>query len=150
MVFDFTTKSFRILLSAVPRCICPLAYGGPSWSTNFGAPARRARIFPYRSICDQRSSTAGSVVGRFAFIGKSVRGRLSVSFQSAMRDLVIVQKKTGAPAREAGLPHLGLRRSSRRVRLLLADRHLERPLVIAERVVVHPKKQLSAVGGHDR
>src|SRR4051812_36087704 len=97
MVFDFTTKSFRILLSAVPRCICPLAYGGPSWSTNFGAPARRARIFPYRSICDQRSSTTGSVVGKFAFIGKSVRGRLSVSFQSAMRDLVIVQKKTGAP-----------------------------------------------------
>ena len=39
---------------------------------------------PYRSIASQRAIAAGSVAGRFAFIGKSVRGRLSVSFQSRM------------------------------------------------------------------
>src|SRR5439155_3650851 len=32
----------------------------------------------------QRSSVCGSVVGRLAFMGKSVRGRLTVSFHSAM------------------------------------------------------------------
>src|SRR5262245_33923368 len=32
----------------------------------------------------QRASTCGSVVGRFAFIGKPVRGRLTVSFHSGM------------------------------------------------------------------
>src|SRR4029450_724035 len=31
-----------------------------------------------------RASASGSVVGRFAFIGKSVRGRLTVSFHSGM------------------------------------------------------------------
>src|SRR5580765_8325733 len=62
----------------------PLAYGGPSWSTNFGAPLRRSRIFPYRSIAAQRASVSGSLVGRLAFIGKSVRGRLTVSFHSGM------------------------------------------------------------------
>ncbi len=29
--FERTTMSFRILLSAVPMWMCPLAYGGPSW-----------------------------------------------------------------------------------------------------------------------
>src|SRR5713226_6379376 len=62
----------------------PLAYGGPSCSTNFGAPFRRARILPYRSIAAQRASVSGSLVGRFAFIGNSVRGRLTVSFHSGM------------------------------------------------------------------
>ena len=38
-----TTRSFRILLSAVPRWRWPLAYGGPSCSTNSGAPARASR-----------------------------------------------------------------------------------------------------------
>src|SRR5215510_181461 len=84
---DFTTRSFRILLSAVPRWMLPLAYGGPSCSTNFGAPFRRSRIFPYRSIALQRSSHSGSTVWRFAFIGKSVRGRLTVSFHSGIGDL---------------------------------------------------------------
>src|SRR5262245_293984 len=32
----------------------------------------------------QRASAAGSASGRFAFIGKSVRGRLTVSFHSGM------------------------------------------------------------------
>src|SRR5437762_5160033 len=32
----------------------------------------------------QRASVSGSLVGRFAFIGKSVRGRLTVSFHSAI------------------------------------------------------------------
>src|SRR6185369_1163946 len=31
-----------------------------------------------------RASVSGSLVGRFAFIGKSVRGRLTVSFHSGM------------------------------------------------------------------
>src|SRR5438876_5340615 len=62
----------------------PFAYGGPSCSTNFGRLLRRARIFPYRSIAVQRASVAGSLVGRFAFIGKSVRGRLTVSFHSGI------------------------------------------------------------------
>src|SRR5205807_3730395 len=81
---DLTTSSFRILFSAVPMWILPLAYGGPSWRTNFGAPLRRSRIFPYRSIAAHRASVWGSLVGRFAFIGKSVRGRLTVSFHSGM------------------------------------------------------------------
>src|SRR5947207_10745515 len=62
----------------------PLAYGGPSCSTNFGAPVRCARILLYRPISAQRASVAGSAVGRLAFIGKSVRGRLTVSFHSGM------------------------------------------------------------------
>src|SRR6186713_1846162 len=32
------------------------------------------------------ASVSGSLVGRFAFIGKSVRGRLSVSFQSDIQN----------------------------------------------------------------
>ena len=39
-------------------------------------------------IASQRASICGSVACRFAFIGKPVRGRLSVSFQSAMVILV--------------------------------------------------------------
>src|SRR5436190_1862395 len=62
----------------------PLAYGGPSWSTNFGAPFRRSRIFPYRSMALQRSSHSGSTVWRLAFMGNSVRGRLTVSFHSGI------------------------------------------------------------------
>src|SRR5436305_524609 len=62
----------------------PFAYGGPSWSTNFGAPFRRSRIFPYRSMALQRSSHSGSTVWRFAFMGNSVRGRLTVSFHSGI------------------------------------------------------------------
>src|SRR5215510_8657348 len=76
--------SFKILLRAVPRWMLPFAYGGPSCSTNFGAPSRRSRIFPYSSMASQRLSVSGSLVGRFAFIGKSVRGRLTVSFHSGM------------------------------------------------------------------
>src|SRR5205814_6746545 len=72
-------------LRAVPRWMSPFAYGGPSCSTNFGAPFRRSRIFPYRSMASHRPSVSGSLVGRFAFIGKSVRGRLTVSFHSGMR-----------------------------------------------------------------
>src|SRR5262245_63040991 len=63
----------------------PFAYGGPSCSTNFGAPFRRSRILPYRSMAAHRASVSGSLEGRFAFIGKSVRGRLTVSFHSGMR-----------------------------------------------------------------
>src|SRR5262245_66512862 len=62
----------------------PFAYGGPSCSTNLRAPRRRASIFRYRSIAAHRPSVSGSLVGRLAFIGKSVRGRLTVSFHSGM------------------------------------------------------------------
>src|SRR5215217_2982353 len=84
IVRDLMTMSLRILLSAVPRWICPLAYGGPSWKTNFGAPRRFARICPYRSIASQRAIASGSAVCRFAFIGKPVRGRFTVSFHSGI------------------------------------------------------------------
>ena len=68
-----------------------LAYGGPSCSTNFGAPFRAARIFPYKSIAAHFASMSGSLVGRFAFIGKSVRGRCNVSFQSAIPTEIVLQ-----------------------------------------------------------
>ena len=84
MLRDLTTKSLRILLSAVPMWISPLAYGGPSWSTNIGAPFRARRSWPYRSISSQRAMASGSAVCRFAFIEKAVRGRLQVSFHSGM------------------------------------------------------------------
>ena len=71
--------------------ISPLAYGGPSCSRNVFAPLRAARICPYRSISSQRATVSGSVVCRFAFIEKDVRGRLHVSFQSAMAYLSIVR-----------------------------------------------------------
>src|SRR4029078_9106369 len=81
---DLTTNSFRILFIAVPMWMLPLVYGGPSCSTNFGAPCRAARILPERSRVFQRASVSGSLVGRLGFIGKSVRGRLTVSFHSGM------------------------------------------------------------------
>jgi len=62
----------------------PLAYGGPSCSTNFGAPRRWARIFPYRISRLPPGNHLRLVACRFAFMGKSVRGRFTVFFQSAM------------------------------------------------------------------
>src|SRR6184192_4000803 len=62
----------------------PFAYGGPSCRTYFFLPFRRASIFRYRSMAAHRASVCGSLVGRFAFIGKLVRGRLTVSFHSGM------------------------------------------------------------------
>src|SRR3989442_6966526 len=62
----------------------PFAYGGPSCRMNLGAPRRASRSRPYRSIASHRASVSGSLVGRFAFIGKSVRGRLTVSFHSGI------------------------------------------------------------------
>src|SRR2546430_2596297 len=41
-------------------------------------------MFPEKSTAAQRGSVSGSVVGRLAFIGRSVRGRLTVSFHSGM------------------------------------------------------------------
>src|SRR3972149_5988134 len=68
----------------------PCAYGGPSCRTNFGRPARRSRIRSYSPMSFQRASVSGSAAWRFAFMGKSVRGRFSVSFQLAMGDLCIL------------------------------------------------------------
>src|SRR6185312_11204388 len=82
MLFDFTMKSFRILLNAVPRWMLPFAYGGPSCKTNRGLPLRACRIRPYRSSDSHRSSILGSAAGRFAFIGNPVLGRLTVFFRS--------------------------------------------------------------------
>src|SRR6185436_358152 len=90
IVRDFTTMSLSTLFMAVPMWISPLAYGGPSWSTKRGAPFRRSRICPYRSSASQRASVSGSLTGKLAFIGKSVRGRLSVSFQSVMSELAYI------------------------------------------------------------
>ncbi len=70
--------SFRILFSAWPMCVWPLAYGGPSWRTKGGSPFRRSSIARYRSISSHRASVSGSRWERFARIGKSVCGRFSV------------------------------------------------------------------------
>src|SRR3954468_21654305 len=105
---DFTTKSLMILLSAVPMWMLPLVYGGPSCRMNFGAPRRRSRIFPYRSIAAHRASASGSVVGRLAFIGKSVRGRLTVSFHSGMGIRRFYNELMGNPAEPRQLAN-GLR-----------------------------------------
>src|SRR5262245_14450819 len=102
--------SFKILLRAVPRWMSPLAYGGPSCNTNFGAPFRRWRIFPYRSRAAHRASVSGSLVGRFAFIGKSVRGRLTVSFHSGMGILRFYNEWMATPA--ATRPAAPLRRAT--------------------------------------
>src|SRR5215467_3019499 len=59
----------------------------------------------------QRASVSGSLVGRFAFIGKSVRGRLTVSFHSGMgiqrfyNDLMAIPAATppAAPVRRVTL-----------------------------------------------
>jgi hypothetical protein len=40
---DLTTMSFRILLTAWPRWMSPLAYGGPSCRMNFGRPLAALR-----------------------------------------------------------------------------------------------------------
>src|SRR6185312_12277434 len=56
MVFDLTTKSFRILLNAVPKWMRPLAYGGPSCRTYVGRPARDSRMRRYRPSFSHRSS----------------------------------------------------------------------------------------------
>ena len=62
----------------------PFAYGGPSCSTNFGAPARPHESCRRGPWPPSGRASRGSLVGRFAFIGKSVRGRLTVSFHSGM------------------------------------------------------------------
>src|SRR6059058_669304 len=78
----------------------PLAYGGPSCRTYFFLPFRRASIFRYRSIAAHRASVCGSLVGRFAFIGKSVRGRLTVSFHSGMGIQQFYNEPMAIPAEE--------------------------------------------------
>src|SRR5437899_6569820 len=78
----------------------PLAYGGPSCRTYFFFPFRRASIFPYRSMAAQRASVCGSLVGRFAFIGKWVRGRLTVSFHSGMGIQQFYNEPMAIPAEE--------------------------------------------------
>src|SRR5437879_4097237 len=86
----------------------PLAYGGPSWSTNRGRPARAATIFSYRPSSAHCRSISGSFCARPARIGKSVLGRLSVSLKSIgkARDYML-EKAHGAsstaPARAAAL-----------------------------------------------
>ncbi len=39
IAWNFTTTSLRVLLRKWPEWIEPFAYGGPSWRTNFSAPA---------------------------------------------------------------------------------------------------------------
>ena len=77
-VRDLTMMSLRILLTAWPRWMSPLAYGGPSCRTYFGRPCPAARSFAYRSSVCQRLRISGSRVARLAFIGKSVCGRFNV------------------------------------------------------------------------
>ena len=57
----------------------------------------------------QRASVSGSLVGRFAFIGKSVRGRLTVSFHSGMgirrfyNELMATRRSSAEPRSSATL-----------------------------------------------
>src|SRR5215207_5446964 len=53
-------------------------------------------------MADQRASASGSAVGRFAFMGKSVRGKLTVSFHSGM-DIRRFYNEVMATSAEAGL-----------------------------------------------
>src|SRR5690606_7832029 len=71
---DLTMMSLRILLTAWPRWIAPLAYGGPSCSTNSGLPFACSRRRAYRSSRSQRSSVAGSRLGRSPRMGNCVAG----------------------------------------------------------------------------
>src|ERR1700748_3852510 len=82
MVLVLTTKSLMHLLSAWPRWMAPLAYGGPSWRMYLGWPARAARIWAYKWLCCHASRRAGSFWGRLAFMGKAVCGRFSVDFSA--------------------------------------------------------------------
>ncbi len=77
--FDLTMMSLRILLTAWPRWIAPLAYGGPSCSTNSGRPLALARSCAYRPSASQRAKVSGSRLGRSPRIGKSVAGRWRVA-----------------------------------------------------------------------
>ena len=70
--------SLRILLTAWPKWIAPLAYGGPSVSMNGGRPLEAARIFSYTPICSHCASIFGSRFARSAFMGKPVFGKLIV------------------------------------------------------------------------
>src|SRR3990172_8498256 len=69
----FTMTSFKILLSAWPMWMSPLAYGGPSWRTNLRAPGRAAFL---ATICSktlpssQARRISGSRCGRVPFMGE--------------------------------------------------------------------------------
>src|ERR1700749_5142293 len=65
---------------------------------NFGAPARASRTLAYKSMPTQRASVSGSLVGRLAFIGKSVRGRLTVSFHSGISILGFYNRRMATSA----------------------------------------------------
>src|SRR5262245_40710151 len=102
----------------------------------------------------QRASASGSVVGRFAFIGNPVRGRFSVSFQSAMGIRQLYRKRPVAPGGTAGSRCLrrsgGSSSGDRRVQgPALPDDDLEIPLVVLERVVVDAEVEQSVGGCHD-
>src|SRR5579862_3394302 len=84
MVRDLTTKSLRILFRAVPRWIGELVYGGPSCSTNVGAPTRASWIRWYSPAASHAANIAGSAFIRSAFIGivKFGSGRFREAFKS--------------------------------------------------------------------
>src|SRR4051812_38504301 len=57
----------------------PLEYGGPSCSTNSGAPARAATIRSYSLISSHRARISGSRFARSPRMGNGVSGRITVS-----------------------------------------------------------------------
>src|SRR5690606_2504302 len=81
--------SLRILLTAWPRWITPLAYGGPSCSTKRSRPFACSRRRAYRPSDSQRSRIAGSRLGRSPRIGKSVAGRCRVALYGLSGLLVL-------------------------------------------------------------
>src|SRR5699024_2065032 len=78
MFFCRMMISLMILFRAVPMWMLPLAYGGPSWSTNRGLPSLCFISWLYRSFLSQSSSMAGSFLGRPARISNRVLGRCRV------------------------------------------------------------------------
>ena len=137
--------SLRILLSACRGGCCPLAYGGPSCRTNFGAPGARARGSGRRGrSASHHAIVSGSAVCRLAFIGNSVRGRLRVSFQSGIGKRIGTSRRSAygtrgaaqaeGPRKSGSSSAPGLAAAVRRG--IVADRDLELARIVVLVIVV--------------
>src|SRR3989442_7328443 len=105
----------------------PFAYGGPSCRTNFFLPFRRASILLYRSIAAQRVSVCGSLVGRFAFFGKSVRGKLTVSFHSGMGTQQFYNEPMATPVQARQTVPVHAFKLDNGLKVLVAEEHNATP-----------------------
>src|SRR5687767_11610492 len=100
----------------------------------------------YSRISAQRASACGSAACRLAFMGNSVRGRFSVSFQSAMRSFYSTGRRPYKA--KAGAPERGRRPSDRSRREYLPagvaarNRDPELAGVVVDDAVVDAQEQL--------